>query len=81
MKLLEILLGVYEPTRPKYDGKRYDIGKHGCPDCGGDRFYEGPSGGTCTNIKCASPECGSEFNVGPFNYCARLGANATDVPE
>lgn len=35
-----------------------------CPDCHGKGFYEGPSGGMCTNIQCANPKCKSEFN-----YC------------
>jgi hypothetical protein len=34
-----------------------------CLDCDGEEFYRGPSGGLCTNLKCAG--CGSEFNVGP----------------
>lgn len=37
--------------------------KQGCPDCGGDRFLEGPSGGMCVNLKCAN--CGSKFNFAP----------------
>ncbi len=35
-----------------------------CPDCGSKEFYEGPSGGICTNWKCAG--CGSKFNIGGF---------------
>lgn len=36
-----------------------------CPDCGSEKFYEGPSGGMSINIKCAG--CGSWFNdMGPF---------------
>lgn len=35
-----------------------------CPDCHGKDFYEGPSGGMCTNYKCANPDCGHRFNIG-----------------
>ena len=31
-----------------------------CPDCGSTAFYEGPSGGLCTNIRCAG--CSHWFN-------------------
>jgi hypothetical protein len=34
-----------------------------CLDCDGDQFFEGASGGLCTNYKCAG--CGSKYNVGP----------------
>ena len=34
-----------------------------CPDCGGDEFFEGPQGGLCQNFKCATPTCGSRFNI------------------
>jgi hypothetical protein len=38
-----------------------------CPDCGGDKFLEGPHGGMCVNFMCANPECGSRFNdMGPL---------------
>ena len=40
-----------------------------CPDCGGVEFYEGPSGGLCTNYECSNPKCGSRFNIAPgFHY-------------
>jgi hypothetical protein len=39
---------------------------HMCPDCDCDKFTMGPQGGMCQNIKCANPDCGSEFNVAPF---------------
>lgn len=36
-----------------------------CPDCNGDKWFEGPSGGMCVNISCVG--CGSRFNdMGPF---------------
>lgn len=38
-----------------------------CPDCHGDMFLMGPQGGCAQNIKCANKECGSEFNVAPFD--------------
>lgn len=31
-----------------------------CPDCGSEKWFEGPSAGISTNIKCAN--CGSKFN-------------------
>ena len=38
-----------------------------CPWCGAsDGFLRGPEAGMCTNIKCANPNCGAEFNVGPL---------------
>lgn len=30
--------------------------------CGGDKFFEGPSGGMSTNILCANPDCRHWFN-------------------
>jgi len=41
-----------------------------CPDCGGDDFREGPSGGMSTNIMCAG--CGARFNMSPFG-AERIG--------
>jgi len=37
-----------------------------CPNCGGNQWYEGPSGGMSINIKCANPRCGLWFNHTPF---------------
>jgi hypothetical protein len=34
-----------------------------CPNCGGLAFHEGPSGGMCVNITCATPDCGQRLNV------------------
>jgi len=50
-----------EPT-PPVDPVRAALEKGKCPDCGSKKFYEGPSGGLCTNWKCAG--CGSRFNIG-----------------
>lgn len=52
-----------------FDGKTWNFRK-GCPDCGSTRFYEGPSGGMCINIECV--DCGSKFNVGPFQHAERI---------
>lgn len=41
---------------------RAELAKGRCPDCGSREFYEGPSGGICTNFECA--ECHSRFNLG-----------------
>lgn len=35
-----------------------------CPNCGSNQWYEGPSGGMATNIKCGG--CGLWFNNTPF---------------
>lgn len=34
-----------------------------CPDCKGDKFYEGPHGGMSVNVMCSG--CKSEFNITP----------------
>jgi len=44
-----------------------------CPDCGSEEMYEGPSGGMCTNVTCANPECGSKFNLGLPIMADRIG--------
>lgn len=52
-----------EPVDPLIDAL---YNRHVCPDCGGDTFSMGPQGGMCQNIKCCNPDCGSEFNLAPF---------------
>lgn len=48
----------------------YDkLARKGCLDCGSMEFQEGPSGGLCTNFKCA--DCGSEYNVNMFMSLAQ----------
>jgi hypothetical protein len=42
-----------------------DPKKFTCPDCKGHDFLEGPHGALSVNIKCANPDCRSEFNVCP----------------
>jgi hypothetical protein len=38
-----------------------------CTYCGGEKFYEGPSGGMAVNIICTNPTCRHMFNdMGPF---------------
>jgi ribosomal protein S27E len=45
--------------------------KHNCcPDCGSDRFIEGPSGGAATNVKCRG--CGHYFNFGLPLFIQRI---------
>ena len=44
-----------------------EIQKGRCPDCGNDKWLEGPSGGGSTNYKCANPDCGSKFNISAFH--------------
>ena len=33
-----------------------------CTYCGGNRFYEGPSGGGSINVLCSNPDCRHWFN-------------------
>ncbi len=58
---------------------------HVCPDCAGAEFNMGPQGGMSQNIKCANPDCGSEFCVAPFEDGRFLGepflVQRTDRPE
>lgn len=35
-----------------------------CPQCGHDRFFEGPHGGLAVNVKCSS--CSACFNCTPL---------------
>lgn len=39
------------------------IEKNRCPDCGGEGFLQGPSGGISTNIMCANEKCKAKFNI------------------
>jgi hypothetical protein len=42
-----------------------------CPDCGGQMWYEGPSGGMSQNIRCG--KCKHWFNFGgPFGFTERI---------
>ena len=42
-----------------------------CPDCGGQKWYDGPCGGMSQNIKCG--KCGHWFNYGgPFGFTERI---------
>ena len=34
-----------------------------CPDCLGDKFYDGPHGGMSVNVYCANEACGARFNI------------------
>lgn len=44
----------------KLTDKVLDMDHAVCPDCGGDKFFNGPSGGGSQNIKCAT--CKHKFN-------------------
>ena len=50
----------YRPTNKQGSWAPWD-GR--CPDCGSERWFEGPSGGMSTNIKCAG--CGIWLNHTP----------------
>ena len=41
-----------------------------CPDCGSERFHEGPSGGAATNVECGG--CGHWFNMGLPLFIQRI---------
>ena len=42
-----------------------------CPDCGGQEWYDGSTGGLCVNIKCN--KCGHWFNyAGPLGFAQRI---------
>lgn len=46
-----------------------------CPDCGNDKFQEGPHGGMSINFRCSN--CLSEFNdMGPFGIERISGSKA-----
>ena len=44
-----------------------------CPDCGSEKFMEGPSGGMATNVKCSG--CGHWFNLGLPLFIQRIHIN------
>lgn len=46
----------------------HQLVNHGCPDCGGTEFLEGPSASIAQNIKC--DKCGSEYNIAPLMHFA-----------
>lgn len=50
-----------------------------CPDCGRDKFREGPSGGMSLNIECAG--CGSRFNVDPVFTPERISDRSPGRPR
>lgn len=41
-----------------------------CPDCGSTELHEGPSAGSCINVKCAG--CGHWFNMGLPMFIERI---------
>jgi hypothetical protein len=41
-----------------------------CPDCGSERFHEGPSGGAATNVECGG--CGHWYNMGLPMFIQRI---------
>lgn len=59
-----------EPECPKHLDpvlfKTLFVGKK-CPDCGSTDFFMGPQGGLAQNVMCANPNCGSRFNLAPFD--------------
>lgn len=50
---------------------------NGCPDCGSEKFMEGPAGGGAQNIKCRG--CGHWFNVGLPLFIQRIHINSNGV--
>ena len=60
-KILQWLLGKPKKT----DQVEPDSGHLKCPNCGNDKWYEGPGGGSFGNIQCGN--CGKAYNnLGPF---------------
>lgn len=58
---------------PQLSGpERVAIGSGRCPDCGGTQFLAGSSAGYSEDVRCANPECGSEFNVCPPYLAERI---------
>ena len=45
-----------------------------CPDCGGESFMEGPSGGMSQNVKCGG--CGHWFNLALPLFIERIHINS-----
>jgi len=41
-----------------------------CPDCGSEKFMEGPAGGAAQNVKCGG--CGHWFNLGLPLFIERI---------
>lgn len=61
----QVALGIEVPKVDKNPDELWaTIATNHCPDCGGEGFLEGPSGGMSTNISCAT--CGHRFNVTPI---------------
>lgn len=61
----QIALGLEVPKVERNPDELWElIATNHCPDCGGEGFYEGPSGGISTNISCAT--CEHRFNVTPM---------------
>lgn len=54
------------PWDPVFAALTDHKGAH-CPDCGNEIFYYGPHGGACQNVMCANDDCGSRFNLAPFD--------------
>lgn len=57
-----------QPLKETDEGKLFAIVglKNKCADCGGEGFFEGPSGGMSTNIICRNAACRSKFNITSF---------------
>ena len=68
-------------TKDCTENEKKSLAEGRCPDCQGTRFLEGPHGGMCVNIKCASTSCGSEFNIVPglAGFAERIGLS--DQPK
>jgi hypothetical protein len=76
MVSVNLQTGETKPVSETDGGKLWaKIASGECPDCDSrEGFFEGPSGGMSTNIKCANEACGSRFNVTPIVGTAeRLG--------
>jgi len=63
---VNLTTGTQIPVSKTDKGKLYaKIASNHCPDCNGEGFLAGPSGGMSQNIMCANEQCGARFNVTP----------------
>lgn len=46
--------------------EKWFVSRGRCPFCGSKKWYQGPSGGLCTNIYCQ--QCKAGFNVAPGDF-------------
>lgn len=66
-------------AQPEAESLRQSFEQEKCPDCGGNKFLNGPKAGMCQNVEC--DVCGSDFNLvmsmidGEIIFVERIGWN------